>query len=244
MFNAGCDLHKQTITVCIVDQSRQVMHRQRLKTFAETGPNQNREQRELLRSIPGVGFVTAEIVRAELADIIRRNRSWPTQGSLPVSARVPGNRRSARREDRLEAAPLGGGGSRLAADSTFRPQAGDLPESQSPRAGQDGDCRRRLLTIIPAILKNGQLYSAIVQPLGSVFVVPGDPPLTDAPGKPGGHRDCRYGPTFDRENDNPQSSGAIGVLLAPFQQPELVERSAILDPHDDLHDRWIVTVTV
>ena len=43
----------------------------RLREFAKTAPVRERQLRELLHTIPGVGFVTAEVVLAEIADIDR-----------------------------------------------------------------------------------------------------------------------------------------------------------------------------
>lgn len=42
-----------------------------LRSFARQAPLRERQLRELLHSIPGVGFVTAEVVLAEIADIDR-----------------------------------------------------------------------------------------------------------------------------------------------------------------------------
>ena len=44
---------------------------QRLRKFAAEGPSREQEARELLRSIPGVGEVVAEVVLAELGDVSR-----------------------------------------------------------------------------------------------------------------------------------------------------------------------------
>lgn len=71
---------------------------QRLQSFAETGPIREREQRELLRSIPGVGFVTAEIVLAELADIERFRSQKDVVAYAGLS---PGQRESAGKSKEL-----------------------------------------------------------------------------------------------------------------------------------------------
>lgn len=63
-----------------------------LKTFAEAGSAEEQDDRELLKSIPGVGIVTCDVVLAELAD-------WKRFSSLKKVAAyaglVPGQRESA-----------------------------------------------------------------------------------------------------------------------------------------------------
>ena len=70
----------------------------RLTEFAKTAPAAETESRELLRSIPGVGRVTAEVVLAELADI-RRFRSQKKVAAYAGLA--PGQRESGGKRQEL-----------------------------------------------------------------------------------------------------------------------------------------------
>lgn len=71
---------------------------EQLKTFAESGSEQEKADRELLRSIPGVGVVTSDVVLAELAD-------WRRFSSLKkvvsYAGLAPGQRESAGKRKEL-----------------------------------------------------------------------------------------------------------------------------------------------
>jgi transposase len=62
------------------------------------GPIREREQRALLRTIPGVGFVTAEVILAELADITRFRSQCEV---VAYAGLVPGQRESAGKTQEL-----------------------------------------------------------------------------------------------------------------------------------------------
>src|SRR3972149_688573 len=64
----------------------------RRKQFAEQAPLREREARTLLRTIPGVGFVTTEVVLAELADI---DRFGSQKQVVSYAGLSPGQRESA-----------------------------------------------------------------------------------------------------------------------------------------------------
>jgi transposase len=64
----------------------------RLVEFAAAASDRERRQRELLRSIPGVGFVTNEIVLAELADV---DRFRSQKQVVSYAGLAPGHRESA-----------------------------------------------------------------------------------------------------------------------------------------------------
>lgn len=141
-----------------------------LKAFAKSGPIREREQRDLLRTIPGVGFVTAEVLLAELADISR----FPAQKEVVAYAGLaPGQRESAGKSKELH---LEKNGSKLlrwalveAAWRLVRHSARwrGIYEKLKARVRAKKAIvavARRLLTIVTAILKTGQPYSATYVP--------------------------------------------------------------------------------
>lgn len=65
---------------------------EQLQAFAEAGPFREKEQRAILRSIPGVGFVTSEVVLAELANV---DRFRSQKKAVAYAGLVPGRRESA-----------------------------------------------------------------------------------------------------------------------------------------------------
>ena len=139
---------------------------QQLLEFAESGPIHEREQRTLLRTIPGVGFVTTEIVLAELADI----RRFRCQGQVVAYAGLsPGQRESAGKSQELH---LEKNGSKLLrwamVEAAWRlvrhsPRWRGIYERLKSRIRSKKAIvavARRLLTMIAAILQSGQPYSA------------------------------------------------------------------------------------
>jgi transposase len=78
----------------LLDFLEQALERanERLRAFAAQGADCERESRELLRSIPGVGEVTSEVVLAELGDV-RRFRS--AKQAVAYAGLAPGWRESA-----------------------------------------------------------------------------------------------------------------------------------------------------
>ena len=142
--------------------------------FAAAAPLQEREHRALLLTIPGVGFVTAEVVLAELADI-RRFRS---QKSVVAYAGLsPGQRESAGKSQELH---LEKNGSKLLrsvmVEAAWRlvrhsPRWRGTYERLKARVRAKKAIvavARRQLTMIAAILQSGQPYSPTHVPTRTV----------------------------------------------------------------------------
>jgi transposase len=141
-----------------------------LEVFAATGPVRERELRELLKTIPGVGFVTAEVILAELADISR----FRSQSQVVAYAGLaPGQRESAGRSQELH---LEKTGSRLLrammVEAAWRlvrhsPRWKGIYEKLKTRIRAKKAIvavARRLLTLAAAILQTGRPYSAAYVP--------------------------------------------------------------------------------
>jgi len=151
--------------------SRQLkMAKQQLEAFAASGPIREREQRELLRTIPGVGFVTAEVILAELADVTR----FRSQSQVVAYAGLaPGQRESAGKRQELH---LEKTGSRLLrstmVEAAWRlvrhsPRWKGIYEKLKARVKAKKAIvavARRQLTLATAILQTGQPYSASYVP--------------------------------------------------------------------------------
>jgi transposase len=137
-----------------------------LRDFAQAGPLRERELRELLRTIPGVGFVTAEVVLAELADITR----FRSQKQVVAYAGLaPGQRESAGRTKELHLEKTGSKLLRWAmVEAAWRlvrhsPRWRGIYEKLKVRLKAKKaivGVARRLLTMVAAILKSGRPYSA------------------------------------------------------------------------------------
>jgi len=138
---------------------------QRLKEFMSQAGPREAEQRALLLSIPGVGFVTAEVVLAELADIER----FTSQKQVVAYAGLsPGQRESAGkcRELHLEKS-----GSKMLRWVLVEAAWRLVQHSQRWRSVYEKlkqrlrakkaivAVARRLLTVITAILKSGKPYA-------------------------------------------------------------------------------------
>jgi transposase len=143
---------------------------ERLKTFAQDGPARERELRELLRTVPGVGFVTAEVILAELADISR----FHAQNQVVAYAGLaPGQRESAGKSQELH---LEKTGSKLLrstlVEAAWRlvrhsPRWKGIYEKLKSRIRAKKAIvavARRLLTLVTAILQTGRPYSASYVP--------------------------------------------------------------------------------
>lgn len=141
-----------------------------LKTFAEKAPIREREMRELLRTIPGVGFVTAEIVLAELAGIDR----FASQKQVVAYAGLsPGQRESAGKSRELHLEKKGSkmlrwamveAAWRLVRHSARWQRIYERLKTRLKAKKAIVAVARRLLCIVTAILKSGQPYSATYQP--------------------------------------------------------------------------------
>ena len=71
---------------------------QELKTFAQNAPQREQQLRELLRTIPGVGFVTSEVVLAEIGEI---DRFRSAKQVVAYAGLAPGQRESAGKSKQL-----------------------------------------------------------------------------------------------------------------------------------------------
>lgn len=141
-----------------------------LVRFAEESPLRERELRSLLRSVPGIGFVTAEVLLAELADIAR----FASQKKVTAYAGLsPGQRESAGKSQELH---LEKNGAKLLrwtmVEVAWRlvqhsPRWRGIYERLKVRLKAKKAIvavARRLLCLVTAILKSGQPYSPIYQP--------------------------------------------------------------------------------
>jgi transposase len=143
---------------------------EQIKAFTASGSVREREQRELLRTIPGVGFVTAEVILAELADITR----FRSQGQVVAYAGLaPGQRESAGKTRELH---LEKTGSKLLrstmVEAAWRlvqhsPRWKGIYEKLKARIRSKKAIvaiARRQLTLVAAILQTGRPYSASYVP--------------------------------------------------------------------------------
>jgi transposase len=141
-----------------------------LEAFAANGPVREREQRELLRTIPGVGFVTAEVILAELADITR----FRSQSQVVAYAGLaPGQRESAGKRQEMHLEKTGSGLLRSTmVEAAWRlvqhsPRWKGIYEKLKSRIKAKKAIvaiARRQLTLVAAILQTGRPYSASYVP--------------------------------------------------------------------------------
>lgn len=141
-----------------------------MKRFAEESPLPERERRTLLRSVPGIGFVTAEVLLAELAEIERFGSQKQVTAYAGLS---PGQRESAGKSRELH---LEKNGSKLLrwamVEAAWRlvrhsPRWRGIYERLKARIKAKKAIvavARRLLCLVTAILKSGRPYSAAYQP--------------------------------------------------------------------------------
>jgi transposase len=139
---------------------------QRLRQFAGEGTAPEQEARRLLRSIPGVGEVTSEVVLAELGDV-RRFRS--AKQAVAYAGLAPGQRESAGKRKDLAIEKKG---SRLLrwvlVESAWQVVRYDARwrgvfEALAKRTGKKKAITavaRRLLSLMVALLKSGRPYAA------------------------------------------------------------------------------------
>jgi transposase len=140
----------------------------RLRQFAAEGTDQEQGARHLLRTIPGVGEVTSEVVLAELGDV-RRFRS--AKQAVAYAGLAPGWRESAGKRKDLAIEKKG---SRLLrwvlVESAwqvvrYEPRWRVMFETLAKRTGKKKAITamaRRLLSVMVALLKSGQPYAQAV----------------------------------------------------------------------------------
>lgn len=143
---------------------------QELKAFAANAPLRERQYRELLLTIPGVGFVTAEVVLAEIADIDR----FDSQKQVVAYAGLaPGQRESAGKSKELHIEKTGSKHLRwILVESAWQlvrysPRWRAIYERLKKRLKAKKAIvavARRLLCLITAILNSGEPYSATYIP--------------------------------------------------------------------------------
>lgn len=153
------------------DQLKQANHQ--LEEFAKKSPLRQQQQRELLRSIPGVGFVTSEVVLAELANVER----FDSQKQVVAYAGLaPGQRESDGKSKQLHIEKTGSRHLRwILVESAWQlvrysPLWKNVYEQHKKRIGAKKAIiaiARRLLTVMVAVLKSGKPYSSVHANLSS-----------------------------------------------------------------------------
>ncbi len=137
-----------------------------LKNFAATAGVKERQYRELLNSIPGVGFVTTEVVLAEIADITRFNSQKQV---VSYAGLAPRQRESAGKSKELHIEKTGSKHLRwIMVEAAWRlvqysPRWHTIYEGLKKRLRAKKAIvaiARRLLCLMTAILKSGEPYSA------------------------------------------------------------------------------------
>ena len=138
-----------------------------LKAFAQDAPVRERQLRELLLTIPGVGFVTTEVVLAELAEI---DRFASHKQVVAYAGLAPGQRESAGKSKELHIEKTGSKHLRwILVESAWRlvqhsPRWRSIYEQLKKRLkGKKAivAVARRLLCLMSAIMKSGKPYSSI-----------------------------------------------------------------------------------
>jgi transposase len=141
-----------------------------LRAFAAGAAVRERQLRELLRTIPGVGFVTAEVVLAELADI---DRFHSQKQVVAYAGLAPGQRESAGKSKELHIEKTGSRHLRwVLVEAAWRlvrlsPRWDRIFEQLKTRLKPKKAIvavARRLLCLMTAIMKSGEPYSATYIP--------------------------------------------------------------------------------
>lgn len=143
---------------------------QALVDFAGTAPIREQHQRELLQSIPGVGFVITEVVLSEIADIDRFDSQKPV---VAYAGLAPGQRESAGKMKELHIEKAGSRYLRWALveaawQLVYRvPRWKTIYERLKKRLKAKKAIvaiARRLLGMMVAIMKSGEPFTATHQP--------------------------------------------------------------------------------
>lgn len=139
---------------------------QELKSFANSALIREKHARELLQTVPGVGFVTTEVVLAELADI---DRFRTAKQVVAYAGLAPGRRESAGKSKELHIEKTGSRHLRwILVEAAWQlvryaPRWKAVYERLKKRLKAKKaivTVARRLLTMLFAILKTGEPYSA------------------------------------------------------------------------------------
>jgi transposase len=145
-------------------EAQRVALQEQLRTFAKEGPPREAEHRELLRSLPGVGEVTCEVVLAELGDV-QRFRS--AKQVVAYAGLAPGRRESAGKVRDLGITKAGSGLLRWVlveaswqAVRRSRHWRGIYEGLKRRRGGRRAivAVARRLLEVMMALLRSGRAY--------------------------------------------------------------------------------------
>jgi len=137
-----------------------------LKKFAANAPVLERQYRELLMSIPGVGTVTTEVVLSEIADI---NRFDSQKQVVAYAGLAPGQRESAGKKKELHIEKTGSRYLRwILVEAAWQlvrysPRWKSIHERLARRVKEKKAIvavARRLLCLMVALLKSGEPYSA------------------------------------------------------------------------------------
>jgi transposase len=135
-----------------------------IRRFAESAPTAEAQARELLQTIPGVGFITTEVFLSEVADV-RRFRSQKKVAAYAGLA--PGQRESAGKRKELGITHAGSGMLRWALNqASWQLVRRDLKwrrifEDLAKRRGKKRAITavsRRLLCVMTAVVMNGRPY--------------------------------------------------------------------------------------
>ena len=117
-----------------------------LRAFAKAATHREQQLRQLLQSIPGVGFITTEVVLAEIADI---DRFTSQKQVVAYAGLAPGQRESAGRRKELHIEKMGSAHLRwILVEAAWRlvyqsiRWRNNLRTSEETIAGQEGDRRR------------------------------------------------------------------------------------------------------
>jgi len=178
LFTQEGQQHLRTFAVSVADrfvldewreEYEFLMHRlhraeQELKRFAETAPAREQEARALLRSIPGVGFVTSEVVLAELGGVERFSSQ---KRAAAYAGLAPGQRESAGKRKELHIEKTGSrllrwvlveAAWQLVRYSVHWKHVFERLQVRLKKKKAIVAIARRLLGLMVAILKTGQAY--------------------------------------------------------------------------------------
>jgi transposase len=145
-------------------EGQRAAFQKRLRAFATAAPGAEADARRLLRSVPGVGEVTSEVVVAELGDV---GRFRSARQVVAYAGLAPGRRESAGKVKDLGITKRGSGLLRwvlVEASWQLVRRSGSWRQSYERLKRRRGSRRaivavaRRLLGVLVALLRSGQEY--------------------------------------------------------------------------------------